>query len=137
MIEPIVIDGVQVALIVRSNFQPEKTQFLTADQDVLQLGYIVYGAGKSITPHIHKPAERSIRGTPEVLYVRKGRMRATFYSHEKIRKGEVVLDQGDVILLFEGGHGFDMLEDTVLMEIKQGPYMGELDKERFINDSSK
>lgn len=137
MIEPIVIDGVQVALIVRANFQPAKTQFLTTDQDVLQLGYIVYGAGKSITPHIHKPAERHIRGTPEALYVLKGRMRTIFYSNEKVRKGEVILDQGDVILLFEGGHGFDMLEDTVLMEIKQGPYLGELDKERFTDDSSK
>lgn len=137
MIEPIVIDGVQVALIVRANFQPEKTQFLTTDQDVLQLGYIVYGAGKSITPHIHKPAERHIRGTPEVLYVRKGRMRTIFYSIEKARKGEVILGQGDVILLFEGGHGFEMLEDTVLMEIKQGPYLGEFDKERFVDDSGK
>lgn len=137
MIEPIIIDGIQVALIVRANFQPEKTQFLTNDLDVLQLGYIVYDAGKSITPHIHKPAERNIRGTPEVLYVRKGRMRTIFYSNEKIRKGDVILDQGDVILLFEGGHGFDMLEDTVLMEIKQGPYIGQLDKERFIDDSGK
>ncbi len=137
MIEPIVIDGVQVALIVRANFQPEKTKFLTTDQDVLQLGYIVYGKGKSITPHIHKSAERHIRGTPEVLYVRKGRVRTIFYSNEKVRKGEVILDQGDVIVLFEGGHGFDMLEDTVLMEIKQGPYLGELDKERFIDDFGK
>lgn len=137
MIESIVIDGVQVALIVRANFQPEKTQFLTTDQDVLQLGYIVYGAGQSISPHIHMLAERHILGTPEVLYVRKGRMRTIFYSNEKVRKGDVILDQGDVIVLFDGGHGFDMLEDTVLMEIKQGPYLGELDKERFVDDPGK
>lgn len=137
MIETIIIDGVQVALIVRANFQPEKTQFLTSDQDVLQLGYIVYDAGKSITPHIHKSSERNIRGTPEVLYVRKGRMRTIFYNHEKNRKGEVIMSQGDVIILFEGGHGFEMLEDTVLMEIKQGPYLGDMDKERFVDDSGK
>lgn len=137
MIEPIVIDGVQVALIVRGGFQPEKTQFVTKDQDTLQLGYIVYDGGQSITPHIHKPAERYVCGTPEVLFVREGRMRAIFYSVERERKSEVVLAQGDVILLFEGGHGFDMLEDTVLMEIKQGPYLGELDKERFVDDSGK
>ncbi len=137
MIEPVVIDGVNVALIVRANFQPEKSQFLTTDQDVLQLGYIVYSAGKSIAPHIHKLAARYIRGTPEVLYVRKGRMRTIFYNNEKARKGEVILSQGDVILLLEGGHGFEMLEDTVLMEIKQGPYLGELDKERFVDDFGK
>lgn len=135
MIEPIVIDGKQVAIIVRTGYQPERTEFVTTSEDTLQLGYIVYGAGKSITPHLHRNVERRIQGTPEVLYVRTGKMRTIFYSNEKMRKGEVILHQGDVILLLEGGHGFEMLEDTVLMEIKQGPYLGEMDKERFTDDS--
>ena len=135
MIEPIVIDGKQVAIIVRAGYHPERTEFVTTSENVLQLGYIVYGAGKSITPHLHRNLERRIKGTPEVLYVRTGKMRATFYSSEKMRQDEVILHQGDVILLLDGGHGFEMLEDTVLMEIKQGPYLGEMDKERFTDDS--
>lgn len=135
MIEPIVIDGRQVAVIVRATYQPENTVFVTAADDTLQLGYIVYGKGESITPHIHRDVERHIHGTPEVLYVRKGRMKTIFYNNDKARKGEVILNHGDVILLLEGGHGFEMLEDTVLMEIKQGPYLGEMDKERFADDS--
>lgn len=135
MIEPIVIDGKQVAIIVRAGYQPERTEFVTTSEDTLQLGYIVYGAGKSIIPHLHRNVERRIQGTPEVLYVRTGKMRTIFYSNEKVRKAEVILNQGDVILLLEGGHGFEMIEDTVLMEIKQGPYLGEMDKERFTDDS--
>ena len=135
MIEPIVIDGRQVAIIVRAEHQPNKTEFVTTSEDTLQLGYVVYAAGKSITPHIHRTVERRIQGTPEVLYVRKGRMKTIFYSNDKARRGEVILNHGDVILLLEGGHGFEMLEDTVLMEIKQGPYLGEMDKERFTDDS--
>ena len=135
MICPIVIDGKQVAIIVRAGYQPERTEFVTTSEDTLQLGYIVYAAGESITPHLHRNVERRIQGTPEVLYVRTGKMHTIFYSSEKIRKGSVILNQGDVILLLEGGHGFEMLEDTVLMEIKQGPYLGEMDKERFTDDS--
>lgn len=135
MIESIDIDGKKYAIVVRAGYQPGGTEFLTSSEDTLQLGYIVYGAGKSITPHLHRDVERRIQGTPEVLYVRSGKVCTTFYNSEKVRKGEVILNTGDVILLLEGGHGFYMLEDTVLMEIKQGPYFGELDKERFSDDS--
>lgn len=131
MIESIQVDGKQVAIVVRSGFKPHQTTFISAPTDNLQLGFIVYAEGKSIAPHIHKNVERRISGTPEVLYVKTGKTRAVFYAHNREKRADVILEQGDVIVLLDGGHGFDMLADTVLMEIKQGPYLGENDKERF------
>ena len=46
-----------------------------------------------------------------------------------------ILEQGDVILLADGGHGFKMLEDSEIIEIKQGPYSGDKDKVRFTSVS--
>ena len=135
MIEPIIIENKKIALIVRNNYRTEKTSFITDDEDQLQMGFIVYPEGSSITPHIHNNIERKIEGTPEVLVVQKGKMKTIFYNNNKERKGEVILEEGDVILLLDGGHGFEMLEDTVLMEIKQGPYNLIKDKVKF--DSTK
>ena len=42
-----------------------------------------------------------------------------------------VLGPGDVILLISGGHGFEVLEELNMVEVKQGPYAGETDKTRF------
>jgi len=137
MIESIVIEDIRVAIVVRRNYKTDKTAFITDSSDVLQLGHIVYPAGSSITPHIHNNVERTIEGTPEVLIVQKGKIKTIFYNKDKKRKGDIILEEGDVILLLDGGHGFEMLEDTVLMEIKQGPYLGELDKERFNDDLCK
>lgn len=42
-----------------------------------------------------------------------------------------ILTVGDVILLADGGHGFEALEDLEIIEIKQGPFAGNCDKTRF------
>jgi len=131
MIEEVIINEEKLALIVRSDFKPVCSQFLTQDEDILQLGYIVYDAGKFITPHIHKAVTRNIVGTPEVLIVKSGKIITTFYDSEKRKIGDKILSSGDIIILFKGGHGFEMLENTTLIEVKQGPYLGDMDKEKF------
>ncbi len=137
MIEPININGEQVAIVIRSSYSPTETTFHTKSDDILQIGHIVYPAGSSIVPHVHRNIERMIEGTPEVLVVQKGKMKTNFYNDNKEWVGDTLLSMGDVILLLKGGHGFQMIEDTVLMEVKQGPYLNDLDKERFEDDSCK
>ena len=53
------------------------------------------------------------------------------YDEERRHVATRELRAGDVILIAAGGHGFRMLEDTVLLEVKQGPYVGLDEKERF------
>jgi hypothetical protein len=128
----IVRDGdVPLAYFVRAGWMPEKTQFLTPDDFGQQMGMIVYGAGQSIQPHLHLPVVREVHGTTECIVVRKGSCAIDIYDGQKNLLSSHELRTGDIVLLLGGGHGFRMHEDTVLFEVKQGPYVGMADKERF------
>jgi cupin fold WbuC family metalloprotein len=130
-IERIEHEGDLVALIVRHRWQPEQTGFVTDNDANLQLGFVVYRSGGEIQPHIHHPLERSTIGTAEVLIVRHGRCEVDFFSDDKRLLSTRELTEGDVMLLLRGGHGFRIKEDTVFLEVKQGPYQGVEEKERF------
>jgi uncharacterized protein with PhoU and TrkA domain len=117
--------------IIRMETEPESTVFVTPPECNLQVGFVVYDAEGEIARHVHRPLQRQITGTSEVLMVKKGRCLTDIYADD----GQVVatreLRTGDVLLMVGGGHGFRMLEDTVFLEIKQGPYTGLEEKERF------
>jgi len=123
--------GQVLAYIVRANWNPQATEFVTPDSFSLQMGLIVYGKGQAITPHMHLPITRQVEGTNEVVSVRQGACDVDLYDDARSFVGSRRLDTGDTILLLGGGHGFRMHEDTVLFEVKQGPYAGGRDKERF------
>ena len=118
-------------MIVRAEPVPEETTFYTPRHFTLQVGKIVYPAGSEIPRHAHRPVIRHLAGTAEVLLVQKGRMLVDLYAddHALLCTREVGL--GDVVILLSAGHGFRLLEDTVLLEIKQGPYGGLHEKELF------
>ena len=127
----------EMALIIRRSFRREGIEFFTPGTYSQQIGYMNRPAGYVIAPHFHKPLKRELQFTDEVqftnevLFVKSGRVRVDFYSEAQDYLESVVLDAGDVILLSSGGHGFKMLEPTEMIEVKQGPYGGEMDKVRF------
>lgn len=131
MIDRIAHGGNELAVIIRRSFRAEGIQFLTPDTYSQQLGYMNRPAGYVIPPHVHNPVQRRVDFTEEVLFIRSGRVRIDFYSGAQEYLESTVLEAGDVILLALGGHGFEMLEPTEIIEVKQGPYMGEGDKTRF------
>lgn len=131
MIEHIVHDGQELALILRHSFRQDGITFLTPNDYSQQLGYMNRPAGYSIPPHVHNPVAREVRFTKEVLFIKSGRVRVDFYSDAQDYIESTILGTGDVILLAYGGHGFFMLEPTEIIEVKQGPYVGEQDKTRF------
>jgi hypothetical protein len=120
-----------IATIIRTNFLPNKTTFVTPDDYYQQTGFVVYPKGGIIPRHTHHPIQRHLVGTSEALFVKKGRVEVDLFTYEKQPLGTWTLEQGDIILLVSGGHGFRCLEDTVLLEIKQGPYTGLVEKEKF------
>ncbi|TET39254.1 MAG: hypothetical protein E3J72_01005 [Planctomycetota bacterium] len=130
-VEKITHDEKVLALIVRKEFRPEKTTFLTPESFNIQLGFVIYPENGEITPHAHKPLKREIIGTAEVLIVQKGKCIVDIYTNQGEPVASSTLAQGDILFLVDGGHGFRMLEDTVLLEVKQGPYIGLDEKERF------
>jgi hypothetical protein len=115
-----------LALVVRGGNTPEATTFVTPPDLNLQVGFVVYGAGEPFARHIHLPIERHIVGSMEVLIVQRGRCEVDFYTDERALVDTRELAAGDTLIAVGGGHGFRFLEDTVLLEVKQGPYPGKL-----------
>jgi hypothetical protein len=131
MIERVEFEGEPLAYIIKGDEFPDKTVFFTPDDFKQQVGFVVYPARSEIPRHKHRDLERNLIGTSEVLVVRRGQCEVTLYNDLKEVVAIRSLVEGDVLLLISGGHGFRMLEDTVLLEIKQGPYTGLEEKERF------
>ena len=135
MIQPCTIvnpeDGTTLAIHIKANYSNEGIAFFTPDEYSQQLAYMKHPKGHKIIPHIHNHIERKVFYTQEVLVIKSGSVRVDFYNNDKKYLVSTVLKAGDVILLASGGHGFEVLEDLEMYEIKQGPFVGEADKTRF------
>jgi len=130
-VEHIAWNGSALAYIIRSEIDPKVTTFMTPGDFKQQVGFIVYSAGSEIPRHVHRHVERQLHDTSEVLVVRRGRCEVDIYNDERVLVAVRKLQMGDILILVAGGHGFRMLEDTVLLEVKQGPYTGVEERERF------
>ncbi len=120
-----------LAFIVRADATAHTTTFFTDDTETLQAGFVVHRADGGVPRHVHRPIERHLVGTAEVVLVRSGRCIVDLYDEERRLAESRDLAPGDLVVLLRGGHGFRTLEDTVLFEVKQGPYTGLDEKERF------
>lgn len=124
--------GQTLAILLRNDYVPKQTEFYTEQSYSQQLGIIKYAKGHKIKPHFHNPVERSVIYTQEVLIIRKGVVKAFIYDQNLKLIEEVIMHKGDVILLATGGHGFEMIDDAEMIEVKQGPYNGVMnDKTHF------
>ena len=130
-IEHIFEDEKLLAIILRTSFQKEGIDFFTPSDFSQQLGYMKRCKGYKIQPHIHNKIERTIEYTQEVLFIKNGLVRVDFYKTDKTYFKSKILHAGDVILLSFGGHGFEMMKDSEIIEVKQGPFAGNIDKSRF------
>ncbi len=131
MIERITFEGTEFAIILRSTFREPGIHFFPPEHFSQQLGCMRPPAGHVIQPHVHNPVSRAVHYTQEALFLRRGRLRVDFYSNAGRYLESRELGPGDVILLICGGHGFEVLEDVEMVEVKQGPYIGETDKTRI------
>lgn len=137
MIDRISHKNQELALIIRHSYSKEGIEFFTPGTYSQQIGYMNRPAGYVIPPHVHNPVPREVQFTKEVLFIRSGRLRVDFYSETQEYLESTILEAGDVILLAIGGHGFEMLEPTEVIEVKQGPYAGDADKTRFAGIDTK
>lgn len=87
--------------------------------------------GKDIDAHVHNMVHRNVVLTQEVLFIKKGILRVDFYDEYEDYLESRNLYAGDIILLVSGGHGFHVVEEVEMIEVKQGPYSGDQDKKRF------
>jgi uncharacterized protein with PhoU and TrkA domain len=130
-VEHITSHGKSLTYIIRAEIDPKQTTFLTPSELKQQVGFVVYPSGGEVKRHVHRPLERHLIGTSEVIVVRRGRCQIDIYDDERQLVATREIRAGDIMLMTGGGHGFRMLEDTVLLEVKQGPYTGIDEKEHF------
>lgn len=131
MIENIENNGEVLAVIIRSGYRSEGVSFVTQKEALLQLGCMRHAAGYRVQPHLHNKVQRNIIGTQEVLFIKTGMIKIDFYSCEQVYLESRKLFSGDIVLLMGGGHGISILEETEMVEVKNGPYVNEVDKTRF------
>ncbi len=125
-------DGDQIiAIIINGEYRKEGIEFFTPAEFSQQLGYMKHGKGYQIQRHLHVLQVREVQYTQETLFIRRGRVKVDLYSANKVLLTSRELKTGDIILLASGGHGFEFLEETEMIEVKQGPYSGDEDKVRF------
>lgn len=136
MIEKILHNSEMLALILRASFENEGIQFFTPETFSQQLGYMKRPKGYIVKPHLHLPVIREVVFTKEVLFIKSGKIRIDFFDKDKNYLESKILEKGDVVLLAFGGHGIEILEEAEIIEVKQGPYAGDLDKARFEPDGN-
>lgn len=131
LIKHIEYKGKTLAIIIRHDYSKDGVEFFTPNDFSQQLAYMKHPKGKRIDAHTHNVVPREVSYTKEVLVIRKGKLRVDFYEDDQTYIESHIIEQGDIILLAFGGHGFECLEEVEMIEIKQGPYLGEQDKVRF------
>ncbi len=131
MIENILHNEQLISVIIRSQYNAEGIKFFTPDDFSQQLAYMNREKDYVIPPHVHNPVKREVSYTQEVLLIKSGKVRVDYFDDDKNYLESRILNQGDVVLLSGGGHGFYMLENSEIIEVKQGPYAGDKDKTRF------
>ena len=131
MIQEIKHNNQLLAIIISNKYAEPGIHFFTPDDFSQQVAFMKHPVGKIIQPHVHNSVQREVHFTKETLFIRKGKIRVDFYTNEQDYIESCILETGDVILLSEGGHGFEILEETEMIEVKQGPYCGDQDKTRI------
>ncbi len=131
MIEYVKNNNVVLAIIIRESFSKNGIEFFTPDDYSQQVGYMKRPKGYIIKPHIHYSIPRTISTLQEVLFIKKGKVRVDFYDDYKNYIVSELLFNGDFIILISSGHGFVMLDESEIIEVKQGPYLEKRDKEKF------
>ena len=124
-------NNITYAILIDSNYESNGIEFFTPNEYSQQLAYMKREKDYEIQPHIHNKVVREVFYTQETLIIKRGKVRVDIYNENHEYLSSTIIKSGDIILLVSGGHGFKMLEETEIIEIKQGPYVEENDKKRF------
>ena len=128
--------GTLIAMIARRDYEKPGVNFLSDPRFPLQLGISMYSKGHSIKPHEHRSRKIEITKVQEIIHVDRGRANVHLYDHTGKRLQTIEVVTGDTVFLIDGGHGFEILEDTKFIEVKQGPYLDKQTDKQMINGTN-
>ena len=131
----IIKDGEKIlVLILRKGEFRKGLNFYTKDKDFIQVATWKYDKGKKTIPHRHKISKRITNRTQEVICVKRGGIKAEIYNDKEKLIKKVIFKTGDIAILFGGGHSYEILKNnTQVLEIKNGPYLGPEEDKEIIN----
>ena len=132
MIEKVKYKNKLFAIVVRGKYRNKKgVTFFSPDNVTQQFGYMKHNKGYVIKPHKHNKRLTKILSTTEVILLLKGSIRVDFYNQKEKYLFSKILKEKDIVLLVHGGHGFKVIKDAEMIEVKQGPYSASKDKVKF------
>ena len=132
MIEKILYKKRLFALIVRRQFRKKSgINFFTSKEATQQFGFMKHKKNHIIKPHKHNKRRTRILRTTEVILLLKGTLRVDFYNDKYKYLFSKKINERDIIMLIHGGHGFKVLKNVEMIEVKQGPYSLASDKIKF------
>lgn len=134
LIEKITANEEIIAIVVRGGFKPEGVNFLTPENFPLQMGVSSYKKGDILKTHTHLQRKRIIKNTQEMVYVQNGKIEIYFYNSNGKLIRTRILEGGDTVFFAAGGHGWKTLEDSKIIEVKQGPYLGLKQDKIYLKD---
>lgn len=116
--------GKLYATIHRKKDWKEGLDFLTPDEKYCQVGTWWYQKDKHLKAHKHINNPRRAAMTQECVIVIEGKIKVTIFDdRDKILHTDMLIG-GDLIVCFEGGHSYDILENnTKVIECKNGPFI--------------
>lgn len=132
MIEKVKYKKKLYALIVRGKYRNKRgINFFTPKEATQQFGYMKHKKGHIIQPHLHRKRLTRIMTTTEVILLLKGSLKIDFYNEKRKYLLSKILNEKDIVMLVDGGHGFKVIKDVEMIEVKQGPYNLIKDKVKF------
>lgn len=106
----------------------ERVKFITPSEYPLQFGIMNYSKGESAPAHKHPNIQRVITRSQEAIHVIEGKIKLDIFNSEGKHLKSKIIEAGDSAFFVQGGRGWTAVEDTKMIEVKQGPYLGEKDK---------
>jgi hypothetical protein len=123
-IREIIVDDIHYCTLVKPTLSAEGLNFITSDDKTIQVGIWNYKKNKELEPHFHNDYERNADITGESVFVSKGKILIKVYKKNKELILEETLHSGEMVIQFYGIHEYIMLEDSIIIETKNGPYFG-------------
>lgn len=120
-----------LAMVVKYGTSKKEKDFHTEHSSDFQIASFNLEKDTLIQRHYHEKQKRQIFSTSEVIIIQSGKMLINIYDFNLDKVEEILLEEGDIVALFHGGHEIKIQEHTKFIEVKQGPYFEEKDKKRF------
>ena len=124
-----------ICIFIKKNQINNSRLDLSPPEEFLQVCAHKLNIDVKVAAHKHTPIRRETNMTQESWVILEGKLKAEIFDLDGVFLQEIILESGDCITLYRGGHSLKcLIEYTLFYEFKNGPYFGaEIDKATIQN----